>query len=82
MWEHDLPNGLRLVRLDGRHPPDHQRTSPCPCFIRHPGGLVVEMTDGTREYNAERYRLSAFYDQQYVALALPPAWRGYGLAEH
>jgi NAD(P)-dependent dehydrogenase (short-subunit alcohol dehydrogenase family) len=31
-------------------------------LIRNPGGLVVEMTDGTREYNAERYRVSAFYD--------------------
>jgi NAD(P)-dependent dehydrogenase (short-subunit alcohol dehydrogenase family) len=33
-----------------------------PLVIREPGGLVVEMTDGTREYNAENYRLSAFYD--------------------
>jgi NAD(P)-dependent dehydrogenase (short-subunit alcohol dehydrogenase family) len=33
-----------------------------PLLIRRPGGLVVEMTDGTREYNAERYRLSTFYD--------------------
>ena len=27
-----------------------------PLLIREPGGLVVEMTDGTREYNAEHYR--------------------------
>src|SRR5688572_33447576 len=33
-----------------------------PLLIRRPGGLVVEMTDGTREYNATNYRLSAFYD--------------------
>ena len=33
-----------------------------PLLIRRPGGLVVEMTDGTREYNAAHYRLSAFYD--------------------
>jgi hypothetical protein len=33
-----------------------------PLLIRRPGGLVVEMTDGTREYNAEHYRVSAFYD--------------------
>jgi len=31
-------------------------------LIRRPGGLVVEMSDGTRGYNAERYRLSTFYD--------------------
>ena len=29
---------------------------------RRPGGLVVEMTDGTLEYNAVNYRLSTFYD--------------------
>ena len=33
-----------------------------PLLIRRPGGLVVEMTDGTREYNAANYRVSAFYD--------------------
>jgi hypothetical protein len=31
-------------------------------LIRRPGGLVVEMTDGTREYNAANYRISAYYD--------------------
>jgi NAD(P)-dependent dehydrogenase (short-subunit alcohol dehydrogenase family) len=33
-----------------------------PLVIREPGGLVVEMTDGTRDYNETRYRVSAFYD--------------------
>jgi NAD(P)-dependent dehydrogenase (short-subunit alcohol dehydrogenase family) len=33
-----------------------------PLLIRRPGGLVVEMTDGTAEYNAANYRLSIFYD--------------------
>ncbi len=33
-----------------------------PLLIRRPGGLVVEMTDGTWAYNATRYRTSAFYD--------------------
>jgi NAD(P)-dependent dehydrogenase (short-subunit alcohol dehydrogenase family) len=33
-----------------------------PLLIREPGGLVVEMTDGTRDYNAVHYRNSAFYD--------------------
>jgi len=31
-------------------------------LTREPGGLVIEMTDGTREYNADHYRLSTFYD--------------------
>ncbi len=33
-----------------------------PLLIRNPGGLVVEMTDGTAEYNAVTYRINAFYD--------------------
>ena len=33
-----------------------------PLLIRRPGGLVVEMTDGTWAYNATRYRTPAFYD--------------------
>jgi hypothetical protein len=33
-----------------------------PLLIKNEGGLVVEMTDGTAEYNAENYRLSLFYD--------------------
>jgi len=61
VWEHHLENGLRILRLAID---THLITShfALPLLIREPGGLVVEMTDGTREYNAERYRLSAFYD--------------------
>jgi NAD(P)-dependent dehydrogenase (short-subunit alcohol dehydrogenase family) len=61
LWEHDLDKGLRLLRLAID---THLITShfALPLLIREPGGLVVEMTDGTREYNAQNYRLSAFYD--------------------
>jgi NAD(P)-dependent dehydrogenase (short-subunit alcohol dehydrogenase family) len=61
VWEHDLENGLRLLRLaiDTHLITSHFALA---LLIRRPSGLVVEMTDGTREYNAERYRLSAFYD--------------------
>jgi NAD(P)-dependent dehydrogenase (short-subunit alcohol dehydrogenase family) len=61
LWEHDLQNGLRLLRLAID---THLITShfALPLLIRAPGGLVVEMTDGTLEYNAEHYRVSAFYD--------------------
>ena len=61
VWEHDLEKGLRILRLAID---THLITShfALPLMIRRPGGLLVEMTDGTREYNAERYRLSAFYD--------------------
>jgi NAD(P)-dependent dehydrogenase (short-subunit alcohol dehydrogenase family) len=33
-----------------------------PLLLKNPGGLVVEMTDGTAEYNNTNYRLSVFYD--------------------
>jgi NAD(P)-dependent dehydrogenase (short-subunit alcohol dehydrogenase family) len=33
-----------------------------PLLIRNPGGLLVEMTDGTADYNSLNYRLSLFYD--------------------
>ena len=33
-----------------------------PLLIRRPGGLVVEVTDGTDDYNASNYRVSFFYD--------------------
>jgi NAD(P)-dependent dehydrogenase (short-subunit alcohol dehydrogenase family) len=61
LWEHDLENGLRLLRLAVE---THLITShfALPLLIRRPGGLVVEMTDGTREYNAERFRVNTFYD--------------------
>src|SRR5687767_7394716 len=61
VWEHDLDAGLRLLRLGVD---THLITShfALPLLIRNPGGLVVEMTDGTREYNAEHYRNSVFYD--------------------
>src|SRR5687767_3421685 len=60
LWEHDLDAGLRLLRLGVD---THLITShfALPLLIRNPGGLVVEMTDGTREYNAEHYRNSVFY---------------------
>jgi len=61
VWEHNLENGLRLLRLGLD---THLITAhfALPLLIRKPGGLLVEMTDGTAEYNATHYRLSPFYD--------------------
>jgi NAD(P)-dependent dehydrogenase (short-subunit alcohol dehydrogenase family) len=61
LWEHDLDQGLRLLRLAVE---THAITShhALPLLLRHPGGLVVEMTDGTADYNREHYRASFFYD--------------------
>jgi NAD(P)-dependent dehydrogenase (short-subunit alcohol dehydrogenase family) len=61
VWESDLDYGLRTLRLGVD---THAITShfALPLLIRQPGGLVVEVTDGTAEYNAETYRVSFFYD--------------------
>jgi NAD(P)-dependent dehydrogenase (short-subunit alcohol dehydrogenase family) len=60
VWEHDLEKGLRILRLAVD---THLITShfALPLLVRRPGGLLVEMTDGTADYNASRYRVSAFY---------------------
>jgi NAD(P)-dependent dehydrogenase (short-subunit alcohol dehydrogenase family) len=61
VWESSLDIGLRTfhVAVD-----THAITShfALPLLIRKPGGLVVEVTDGTDEYNAKNYRVSFFYD--------------------
>ncbi|GAA2908787.1 SDR family oxidoreductase [Streptomyces mexicanus] len=61
VWEHDLDNGLKLLRLAVE---THAVTChhALPLLLRHPGGLVVEMTDGTAEYNRDTYRVNLFYD--------------------
>src|SRR5918912_2185376 len=61
VWEHSLEGGLRMLRLAID---THIITShfALPLLIKNEGGLVIEMTDGTAEYNAENYRLSLFYD--------------------
>ena len=61
VWEHDLERGLRILRLaiDTHLITSHFALR---LMIREPGGLVVEMTDGTRAYNEQHYRLSAYYD--------------------
>jgi NAD(P)-dependent dehydrogenase (short-subunit alcohol dehydrogenase family) len=61
VWKHSLENGLRMLRLAID---THIITShfALPLLINNPGGLVVEMTDGTAAYNNANYRLSLFYD--------------------
>jgi NAD(P)-dependent dehydrogenase (short-subunit alcohol dehydrogenase family) len=61
LWQHDLANGLRLLRLaiDTHLITGHHAL---PLLTRRPGGLLVEVTDGTAAYNAAHYRVNAFYD--------------------
>jgi NAD(P)-dependent dehydrogenase (short-subunit alcohol dehydrogenase family) len=67
VWEHDLHNGLRMLRLGID---THLITAhfALPLLIEHPGGLLVEVGDGTADYNARTYRESPFYDLAKVAV--------------
>jgi len=67
VWEHSLEKGLHLLRLAID---THIITShfALPLLIKNPGGLVVELTDGTAEYNNTKYRLSLFYDLAKVSI--------------
>jgi NAD(P)-dependent dehydrogenase (short-subunit alcohol dehydrogenase family) len=81
VWEHDLDNGLRLLRLaiDTHLITSHHAL---PLLTREPGGLLVEVTDGTAEYNADNYRVNAFYDLAKNAV-IRMAWGlGQELEEH
>ncbi|SRR5260221_6172818 len=82
VWESSLAIGLRTLRLAVD---THAVTShfAMPLLIRTPGGLVVEVTDGTDEYNATNYRVSFFYDLakasvNRMAFALAHELRPYG----
>ena len=67
IWELDLDDGLRILRLaiDTHLITSHHLL---PLLIDKPGGLLVEVTDGTAEHNASRYRISVFYDLAKVAV--------------
>jgi len=67
LWEHSLDKGLRILRLaiDTHIITSHYAL---PLLIRKPGGLVVEVTDGTAEYNWKNYRVSFFYDLAKVSV--------------
>ena len=61
LWKHSLEKGFHMLRLalDTHLITSHYAL---PLLLAKPGGLVVEMTDGTADYNATHYRLNAFYD--------------------
>src|SRR6185436_6676435 len=61
VWQSSLEYGLRTLRLAVD---THAITShfALPLLIKNPGGLVVEVTDGTDAYNSDHYRVSFFYD--------------------
>jgi NAD(P)-dependent dehydrogenase (short-subunit alcohol dehydrogenase family) len=81
VWESDLEYGLHLLRLAVD---THAITAhfALPLLIQQPGGLVVEVTDGTAEYNDEHYRVSFFYDLAKAANLRMAFALGHELAPH
>jgi NAD(P)-dependent dehydrogenase (short-subunit alcohol dehydrogenase family) len=67
IWEHDIDVGLRILRLaiDTHLVTAHRLM---PLLVARPGGLHVEVSDGTHTYNASHYRISVFYDLAKVAV--------------
>lgn len=81
IWEHDLATGLRILDLaiDTHLITSHHLL---PLLVDRPGGLVVEVTDGTTSYNASHYRISVFYDLAKVAVNRLAFSQGHELAPH
>jgi len=81
VWDHDLDAGLRILRLGVE---THLITSHhlLPLLIEEAGGLLVEITDGTAQYNASRYRISVFYDLAKAAVNRLAYSQGHELAPH
>ena len=81
VWQHDLEKGLRMLRLgiDTHLITAHHAL---PLLIERPGGLLVEVTDGTAEYNAAHYRLSPFHDLAKVAVTRMAGAHAQDLAPH
>ena len=81
VWEHSLEGGLRTLRLaiDTHLVTAHHALG---LLARRPGGLVVEVTDGTAEYNDRTYRLNVYYDLAKIApIRLARSW-AHELAAH
>lgn len=81
VWKHDLEKGMRILRLaiDTHIITSHHLL---PLLITRPGGLVVEVTDGTAAYNADHYRISVFYDLAKVSVARLAFSQGHELAPY
>jgi NAD(P)-dependent dehydrogenase (short-subunit alcohol dehydrogenase family) len=81
LWKHDLEKGLRILRLgvDSHLITSHHLL---PLVICRPGGLLVEVTDGTFEYNATHYRLSVFYDLAKISVNRLAFSQGHELTPH
>jgi len=81
VWESDLEYGLHSLRLAVD---THAITShfAIPLLLETPGGLVIEVNDGTEEYNGRNYRNSFFYDLTKAAVLRMGFALGHELEPH
>lgn len=81
VWEVDIDKGLRTLRLaiDTHLITSHYLL---PLLVERPGGLLVEVTDGTSAYNESHYRISVFYDLAKVAINRLAFSQGHELKAH
>jgi NAD(P)-dependent dehydrogenase (short-subunit alcohol dehydrogenase family) len=81
IWKLTLDDGLRILRLaiDTHLITSH---SLLPLLVDKPGGLLVEVTDGTADYNASHYRISVFYDLAKTSVNRLAFSQGHELAPH
>ena len=81
VWSHDLDKGLRILRLgiDTHIITAHYLL---PLLIGRPGGLLVEVTDGTSKYNDAHYRISVFYDLVKTSVNRLAFSQGHELTRH
>ncbi|WP_084499756.1 SDR family oxidoreductase [Brevibacterium album] len=79
LWEYDWERGMRLFEAGLL---THLITSHAALGLltRNPGGLVVEVTDGTRAYNAEHFRSTVFLDLTKTAVDRLAYAQGHELA--
>jgi NAD(P)-dependent dehydrogenase (short-subunit alcohol dehydrogenase family) len=81
LWKLHLDSGLQMLRLGIN---THIITSHflLPLLVDRPGGLLVEITDGTADYNAANYRISVFYDLVKIAIGRLAFSQGHELKPH
>jgi NAD(P)-dependent dehydrogenase (short-subunit alcohol dehydrogenase family) len=81
VWESDLEYGLHQLRLAVD---THAITShfAIPLLLKTRGGLVIEVNDGTADYNGKTYRNSFFYDLAKAAVLRMGFALGHELQPH
>lgn len=79
-WNTDFEAGMRLVRA-GLLTHLNTAHAALPLLTRNPGGLHIEITDGTHEFNETHYRESVYLDLTKTAVSRLAFGLGHELAD-